>query len=347
VNAGRSLSAAADGALDSLRRFAAAVTAPVTASRAAGARAIVGAVVALAIAAPATEVAAQERQWGRDRSIEQVSPSVYRWGSDGQYGAYILTSEGIIVVDGHYCPSGTVAWLKEELARRHDVPVRFVVLSHDHEDHVCHSELFSDTALTIGHRNIRPHIVREHRISAVPEITFEDEMDLHLGGLLVTLLYVGPSHSDNLIHVHVPAEGVLISIDVARNSLFPDLRDMDVHGMLRGLEQLSRLDDVDIVLPGHGPTLLDQDNFERTHDFLETLRDRVLDEMIAGRTLPEIRQRVRMDEFRDLGGLDQSLDANIVTMYDYLYRYREPNERIEPFEAVSCIEESSACRTSD
>jgi glyoxylase-like metal-dependent hydrolase (beta-lactamase superfamily II) len=290
---------------------------------------------------------AQERQWGQNRSIEQVSASVYRWGSDGQYGAYILTSEGIIVVDGHYCPSGTMDWLKSELARRHDVPVRFVVLSHDHQDHICNSQVFSDTAVTIGHRNIRPHIVRENRISAVPEVTFEDEMDLHLGDVKVTLLYVGPSHSDNLIHVHLPAEGVLISIDVARNSLFPDLRDMDVHGMLRGLRVLSRLDNVEVVLPGHGPTLLSQDNFVRTHDFLQTLHDRVLDQMIAGSTLPEIRRTVRMDEFRDLGGLDNALDTNIVTMYDFLYRYREPNIRISETEAVSCIEDSSACRTSD
>jgi glyoxylase-like metal-dependent hydrolase (beta-lactamase superfamily II) len=288
-----------------------------------------------------------ERQWGQDRTIEQVSPSVYRWGSDGQYGAYILTTDGIIVVDGHYCPSGTVAWLKGELARRHGVPVKFVILSHDHQDHVCHTELFDDTAVAIGHRKILPHILREHRISAVPQITFEDEMDLRLGGVLVRLLYVGPSHSDNLIHVHVPDEGVLISIDVARNSLFPDLRDMDVHGMLAGLERLSKLDNVDVVLPGHGPALLRQDNFARTHDFLETLQNRVLDEMIAGQPLPAIRERVRMDEFRDLGGLDRYLDTNIVTMYDFLYRYREPNNRISETEAVGCIENSSACRTSD
>jgi glyoxylase-like metal-dependent hydrolase (beta-lactamase superfamily II) len=181
----------------------------------------------------------------------------------------------------------------------------------------------------------------------VPEVLFEDEMDLRLGGLEVKLLYVGPSHSDNLIHVHVPQEGVLISIDVARNSLFPDLRDMDVHGMLRGLRRLARLDDVDVVLPGHGTTLLDQSNFMRTHDFLQTLHDRVLDEMIAGHSLPEIRERVRMDEFSDLGGLARYLDVNIVTMYDYLYRYREPNNRITELEAVSCIEDSSDCRTSD
>ena len=57
---------------------------------------------------------AQDREWGVNRSIVQISDSVYRWGSDNQYGAYIVGSEAIAVVDGHYCPSGTMRWLKEE-----------------------------------------------------------------------------------------------------------------------------------------------------------------------------------------------------------------------------------------
>lgn len=288
----------------------------------------------------------QARQWGLDRSIEQISEHVYRWGSDNQFGNYVLTDEGIILIDGHYCQSNTVAWLKEQLAERHDVPVKLIILSHDHQDHVCHTGIFSDTAMTISHRNLRPHIVREQRDSAIPQITFEQEMDLHLGGVQLTLYYFGPSHSDNLIHVHIPQDRVLISIDAARNSLYPDFRDMDVHGVLPMYRALSKLDNVDIVVPGHGP-LLTQDSFMRMHDFIKAMHDQVLDLMIAGRSLPEIRNLVTMEEFSDLGLLEQNLDANVVTMYDYLYRYREPNRRIEPAEAISCIEDSSDCRTAD
>jgi glyoxylase-like metal-dependent hydrolase (beta-lactamase superfamily II) len=290
---------------------------------------------------------AQSRQWGQDRSIEQISEHVYRWGSDNQFGDYVLTDDGIIVIDGHYCQSNTVAWLKSELERRYDVPVKFVVLSHDHQDHICHTGLFSDTATTVGHRNIVPHIVREQRDSAIPEITFDQQMDLRLGGVLLTLYYFGPSHSDNLIHIHIPEDRVLISIDTARNSLFPDLRDMDVHGALQVYRELSKLDDVEIVVPGHGPSLLTPDVFTRMHDFLQSLHDQVLEHMIAGRPLADIRRLVTMEDFSDLGGLDRSLDANIVTMYDYLYRYREPNRRIEPVEAIACIENPTACRTSN
>jgi len=287
-----------------------------------------------------------DREWGQNRSIEQISESVYRWGSDNQYGAYILTDEGIIVIDGHYCPSGAVAWLKDELDTRHDVPIKYVILSHDHPDHICNSELLSDGATVIGHRNILPHIVRENRPSAVPDVTFEETMDLHLGGVTVSLLYFGPTHSDNLIQVHVPDEKVLVAIDMAKGrSLFPDYRDMDVDSMLKVLKTLSKLDDVEIVLPGHGP-VRDQSNFMDQHRYISALKEEVLQRMVDGESLVSIREAVRLREFSDYGSFDKYLDSNIVTMWDYLYRLREPTYSIKEFEAVDCITDSKKCRTS-
>lgn len=291
--------------------------------------------------------AAQERQWGVNREIVQVSESVYRWGSDNQYGAYIVGSDAIAVVDGHYCPSGTVQWLKEQLAARYDVPVRYVILSHDHPDHICNSQLFDDTAITIGHKNMLPHILREKRQSSIPDITFEQSMDLMLGGVTVKLLYFGPSHSDNLIQVHVPAEKVMIAIDMAKGrSLYPDYRDMDVHSTLRILQILGNMEDVDIVLPGHGP-ISDQQNFRDQRRYLQALHDEVLNYAVEGRKLSEIRDLIRMEEFSDYGMHDEWLDQNIVTMWGYIYRYREPNQRITEDEAVACREDVNQCRTSD
>jgi len=290
---------------------------------------------------------AQDRDWGVNRSIEQISPSVFRWGSDNQYGAYIVGDDGIAIIDGHYCPSGTVAWVRDEIAKRHDVPIKYIVLSHDHPDHICNSNMFSDTAITVGHKNIVPHIVRENRPSAVPDVTFERSMDLQLGGITATLLYFGPSHSDNLIQVHVPDEKVLVAVDMAKGrSLFPDYRDMDVHSMLDVLRTLEHLPDVEIVLPGHGP-VSDQANFGHQRRYIKALRDTVLEKMVAGYSLLEIRDSITMSEFSDFGSFENHLDSNIVTMWGYLYRYREPNIRIGPDEAVACREDNSNCRTAD
>jgi len=290
---------------------------------------------------------AQEREWGVNRSIEQVSKSVYRWGSDNQYGAYIVGSNSIAVVDGHYCPSGTMQWLKDELAKRHNVPVKYVILSHDHPDHICNTQVFDDTAIAIGHANILQHIIREKRPSMIPEITFDESMDVLLGGVSLRLMYLGPSHSDNLIQVHVPGEKVMIAIDMAKGkSLFPDYRDMDVHSMLRILKILGNMADIDIVLPGHGP-VSDQQNFHDQYRYMQALRDQVLDYIVQGKSLAEIRDLVTLAEFSDYGGYSRWLDQNVVTMWDYLYRYREPNQRITEDEAVLCREDVTQCRTAD
>ena len=299
------------------------------------------------IFAAANVALAQDREWGVNRSIQKISESVYRWGSDNQYGAYIVGSEAIAVVDGHYCPSGTMQWLKDEIAKRHDVPVKYIILSHDHPDHICNSQVFEDTAIGIGQTNILQHIVREKRPSIVPDITFDESMNLLLGGVTVKLLYFGPSHSDNLIQIHIPDDKVMIAVDFAKGrSLFPDYRDMDVHSTLRILKLLGNIGDVEIVLPGHG-SVTDQQNFRDQHRYLQALRDEVLNHMVTGRSLAEIRDLVTMVEFSDYAGYDRWLDQNVVTMWDYLYRYREPSQRITADEAVLCIEDVTKCRTAD
>lgn len=112
----------------------------------------------------------------------------------------------------------------------------------------------SESVYHFGSANILPHIVRERCQSTVSRFTFDHSMEILLGGVTVKLLYFGPSHSDNLIQVHVPDEKVMIAVDMAKGrSLFPDYRDMDVHSILRVLKILGNLGDVDLVLPGHGP----------------------------------------------------------------------------------------------
>lgn len=221
-------------------------------------------VLLFAVLAVSSASIAQERQCGVNRSIDKISERVYHFGSDIQYGAYIVGSEAIAAVYGHYCPCGTMQWLKTQLAQRHNVPVKYVILSHDRPDHICNTQVFEDTAIAIGHANILPHIDRERRQSMVPSITFDHSMEILLGGVTVKLLYFGPSHSDNLIRVHVPDEKVMIAVDMAKGrSLFPDYRDMDVHSILRVFKILGNLGDVDLVLPGHGP-VADQQTTKRS-----------------------------------------------------------------------------------
>ena len=264
-------------------------------------------------------------------TITQLTENVYRRGPTSN--VFLVTDEGIVMVDAT-CDGGGMEWLKEELDRRFGVPVKYTILSHDHEMHICDLDVFDDTAVSVGHANIRPHIIRENRNTSVPQVVFDDYMEIHLGGQRVHLYYFGPSHSDNLIQVHFPDEGVLVATDLVRGGKaigLPDYRDSNVNSLIDVLWHVSKLDNVDIVVPGHAG-LADQQSFGFYRDYLIALRDRVLDEMITGASVEEIVERVTMDDFSDYGNYDNWLRANVISMWDYLYRYREPAEGLGEYQ---------------
>ena len=60
-------------------------------------------------------------------------------------------------------------------------------------------------------------------------------------------------------------------------------------------------------------------------DYVLALRNRVLEEMMAGATIEQILERVTMDDFSDYGNIDIWLRPNVISMWDKMYRYREPN----------------------
>ncbi len=267
-------------------------------------------------------------------TITQLTDNVYRRGPTSN--VFMVTDEGIIMVDAT-CDGGGMEWLKEELDRRFGVPVKYVILSHDHEMHICGLQAFDDTAVTIGHKNIREHIIREDRNTSVPDVVFEgDNLEIYLGGQRAIVYYFGPLHSDNLVQVHFPDEGVMVATDLVRAGKsigLPDYRDSNVNNMIEALWHLSKLDNVDIVVPGHAG-LADQQSFTFYREYLIALRERVLDEMVEGAPIEEILERVTMEDFSDYGNYDNWLRANVISMWDYLYRYREPSQGVGDYQNV-------------
>lgn len=281
--------------------------------------------LALVVLFAGNQAAAQQRTLP-PLTIEQLTPHVYRYGGLTN-GAFVVGSEGIAVIDGQVCGSNGTQWLKGELAKRFPgVPVKYTVLSHDHEMHICGLEVFSDTAIAVSHVNAKSHIVREKRRTVIPQVTFDERMQLDLGGIEVVLFYLGPTHTDNLIQVHIPAEKVLIAVDFVREGkslAMPELRDLNLDNSIRALGLLGRMENVDIVVPGHGG-ITTQQSFLYVRDFLAALKERVLEQMVAGKGIEEILETVTMDDFSDYGWFKQWIRANVITMWELMYHYREP-----------------------
>jgi glyoxylase-like metal-dependent hydrolase (beta-lactamase superfamily II) len=91
-----------------------------------------------------------------EREITNVTGDLYRFREIRHIGMFLVTPDGIIVVDP--TNPGLAAWLKDELDRRFGLPVRYVIYSHSHNDHASGGEVFADTATFIGHENMRHNL---------------------------------------------------------------------------------------------------------------------------------------------------------------------------------------------
>ena len=106
----------------------------------------------LTIAADAQPSALYQGTNYKGREIRKLTGDVYYARSDDYVSAFMVTSEGIVLVE----PIGTefATWLKGELDRRFHVPVKYVIYSHSHWDHASGGAVYADTARFIGHENL-------------------------------------------------------------------------------------------------------------------------------------------------------------------------------------------------
>jgi glyoxylase-like metal-dependent hydrolase (beta-lactamase superfamily II) len=89
-------------------------------------------------------------QGAPERSITELRDGLYRAQNNQHYTVFLVTSEGIILSDPISTEFST--WLKAELARRFNTPVRYVLYSHHHWDHASGGAVFADTAEFVGQR---------------------------------------------------------------------------------------------------------------------------------------------------------------------------------------------------
>ena len=258
-----------------------------------------------------------------DRAITKIAGDLYRFQNKFHYSVFLVTPEGVIATDPINAEAAT--WLKGEIAARFGVPVKYLVLSHDHADHSAGAEVFADTALVVAHENAKAAIVGEGRPTAVPDITFADRMTIELGGKRVELIYAGRSHSDNLIVMRFPDEGVLFVVDLVTVGRLPyrDLSDAYFPDWIEALGRVEALD-FEILAPGHGPLGGKQDVADHRRYF-EDLHAAVVAAARAGQSLEEMKQSITLDAYKDWGQYDDWRELNIEGMYRRVSLQRRGN----------------------
>ena len=220
----------------------------------------------------------------------------------------VVGERGVLVVDTGMGPANAERVLRE-VRKLTSKEILYLTITHFHPEHGMGAQAFPPAT-----RMVVPKAQRDEQEAkgseyiklfsgfspqiaellqpvklAAPDIAFEHQLELDLGGgMLVRLYHFDRAHTRGDSFVYLPNQKILFCGDVVVNRFFPILPDPDAspRGWLKTLEELEKLAPARVV-PGHG-ALGDASLIRNLKEYFSWLRGRVQEMDGKGRPLPEI-----------------------------------------------------------
>jgi len=258
--------------------------------------------------------------------LEQIKGNLYRHttgaGLAVHSGLVLVTGEGALIIDP--AMTCTATWLRDEIRRRFNISVTYVVLTHAHADHISGAQIFqNDGAIVVANQRAVEPIVGERIPTALPDRTFDKEMTIRLGDETVRLVRVAPSHSDSMTMVLFPGQKAVQCTDVCESRSMPynDFLDFYYDGWIETLDWVLQ-QDVEIIDVGHYTPATKADiTAERT--YMIDLHQQVLDLVRSGQSWDQLYRNVHFaEDVRKWTGFDTMHILNILGMYRWVSNHR-------------------------
>jgi len=142
--------------------------------------------------------------------------NVYIFRYLNRQAMFIVTSAGVIATDpiGYGFPETGAAYLGE-IRNVTNQPIRYVIYSHHHFDHIAGGKPFKEAGATfIAHKKVKDRLaVLKDPNTVLPDETFEKNRTIKLGGTVLELTYHGLNHSDSTIVMRLPKEKIIFAVD--------------------------------------------------------------------------------------------------------------------------------------
>ncbi len=212
----------------------------------------------------------------------QLSDTVYMLRGRGGNVGISTGEDGLYIIDDQV--KQVTGPLLQAIRKISTQPIRFVINTHYHGDHTGGNEVIGGAGtVIIAHDNIRKRLTTEQvsifmnsttppaAHAALPVVTFNDQMSLHLNGETATAYYVANGHTDGDAIIHFPVSNVIHMGDMFFNGRYPYV-DLDAGGSVQGMVAaadlaLSMANESTRIIPGHGPLAMAED-LKNYRDFL-------------------------------------------------------------------------------
>lgn len=249
------------------------------------------------------------------RAVE-IKPGVaVLFGQGGNIGVS-YGPDGTMIVDDQFAP--LTQKIQAAIAGLGATPVKFVVNTHWHFDHAGGNENFGKAGATIvAHENVRGRLAAGGAVAgnntppappeALPIVTYDDSVSLHLNGDEIEVIHTGGGHTDGDSVVLWRRANVLHTGDMMMNGLGFPFIDVssggNVEHLLRSLDQMIAMTDGEtVIIPGHGD-LADRIDLIAWRRMINAAVDRVEALRESGRTLEEAKAE------KPLAGLSNSTEG--------------------------------------
>src|SRR4051794_10428332 len=259
----------------------------------------------------AVGVVAQQQDFSKvEIKVHPVAGSVYMLeGAGGNIGVSV-GEDGIVIVDDEFAPLAPK--IKAALKGISDKPVRFVLNTHWHGDHVGGNAQFGGDAPIIAQENVRERMkngstvmgreVKPAAKEALPIITFNDRASVHLNGEDIRAVHFPAGHTDGDSVIFFTQSNVIHMGDdfVTYGYPFVDVANGgSVSGMIEGVEKvLATAPAAAKYIPGHGPVST-ADDVRKFVQMLKDTRALVADAVTKGKTADQMKKDKIMAKFDD------------------------------------------------
>jgi len=281
---------------------------------------------------------AQEKDFSKvEIKVTKVSGNIYMLEGEGGNIAASVGEDGIVIVDDQYAPLADKIQAALKNLKITDKPVRFVINTHYHGDHTGGNEPFANTGSTvIAQDNVRKRLetggtagnggsikmeAKPAPKGALPVITFEHDVTVHLNGEDIRALHFPAGHTDGDAIIFFPKNNVVHMGDDFVRYGFPFIdvsSGGSVQGMIAAMEKVSAQLPPDVkVIPGHGAL----SNLDDVRVFVKMLKEtsaavqKAIDEH---KTLDQMKQEKILAPWAKWSGGFLDADKFIETLYNSL-----------------------------
>jgi glyoxylase-like metal-dependent hydrolase (beta-lactamase superfamily II) len=282
--------------------------------------AIAGAIVPAHAQAPTPPMFSTTKVEGTD--------GVYIFRYQGHQAMFVVTPEGVIATDpiGERRPAAA-AYIAE-IRKITQAPIKYVVYSHSHFDHIAGGKPFKDLGATfIAHRNTKRLLeARKNPDIVMPDLVVDDTGGkIELGGTTLELLYLGKNHGDNSLVMRLPKEKIIFVVDFLplSGTQFRVMADTYVPEQEESMRKILAMD-WDRLIPGHpgagGRQIGNKDDVKTDLDYVTDLSAAVKEAVDAGKSYDQAIKDIKLPKWEKLPGFTQNLPGNIERYYDYWNR---------------------------